>query len=79
MIQRVYICTNLNSPFVVQSNDQLEDSKINTVVMPNSSHFAFGTQVESKERDHMFLLVLIFCRIVLAKIVCISIEQTTCL
>ena len=41
LIQRVYICTNLNSPFLVQSNDQLEDSKINIVVMPYSSSFAF--------------------------------------
>ena len=56
MIQRVYICTNPNSPFVVQSNDQLEDNKINTVVMPYSSSFAFRTQVESKEREHMFLV-----------------------
>ena len=56
MIQRVYICTNLNSPFIVQSNDQLEDSEINTVVMPYSSSFAFRTQVESKEREHIFLV-----------------------
>ena len=34
LIQRVYICTNPNSPLVVQINDQLEDSKINIVVMP---------------------------------------------
>ena len=56
MIQRVYICTNSNSPFVVQSNDQLEDNKINTVVMPYSSSFAFRTQVESKEMEHIFLV-----------------------
>ena len=30
--------------------------KINTVVMPYSSSFAFRTQVESKEREHMFLV-----------------------
>ena len=42
--------------FVVQSNNQLEDSKINTVVMPYSSSFVFRTQVESKEREHMFLV-----------------------
>ena len=56
MMERVYICTNPNSPFVVQSNDQLEDSKINMVVMLYSSSFAFRTQVESKEREHMFLV-----------------------
>ena len=56
MMERVYICTNPNSPFVVQSNDQLEDSKINTIVKPYSSSFAFRTQVEFKEREHMFLV-----------------------
>ena len=40
-IQRVYICINPNSPFIVQSNDQLVDSKINTIVIPYSSSFAF--------------------------------------
>ena len=40
----------------MQSNDQLEDSKINIVVMPYSSSFAFRTQVESKEREHIFLV-----------------------
>ena len=40
----------------MQSNDQLEDSKINTIVKPYSSSFAFRTQVKSKEREHMFLV-----------------------
>ena len=40
----------------MQSNDQLEDSKINTVVMPYSSSFSFRTQVEYKEREHMFFV-----------------------
>ena len=40
----------------MQSNNQLEDSKINTFVMPYSSSFAFQTQVESKEREHIFLV-----------------------
>ena len=56
MIQRVYICTNPNYPFVVQSNNQLEDSKTNTIVIPYSSSFVFRTQVESKEREHMFFV-----------------------
>jgi hypothetical protein len=49
MVHRVYICTNLNSSFVVQNNDQLEDYKINNVVVPYSSSFALQFQVESKE------------------------------
>ena len=31
-------------------------SSLNTVVMPYSTSFAFRTQVESKEREHMFLV-----------------------
>jgi hypothetical protein len=56
MVQRVYICINLNSSFVVQNNDQLEDCKINNVVMPYSSSFALQSQVESKEGEHMFFV-----------------------
>jgi hypothetical protein len=56
MVQRVYICTTMNSSFVVQNNDQLEDYKINNVVMPYSSCFALQSQVESKEGEHMFLV-----------------------
>ena len=41
LIQRVYICTCPNSPFIVQSNDQLEDCKINTVIMPYFSSLLF--------------------------------------
>ena len=40
----------------MQSNDQPEDNKINAVVIPYSSSFAFRTQVESKEREHMLLV-----------------------
>ena len=40
----------------MQNNDQLEDSKINTVVMPYSSRFTFGTPVESKAMEHIFLV-----------------------
>jgi hypothetical protein len=56
MVQRVYICTTVNSSFVVHDNDQLEDYKINNVVMPYSSRFALQSQVESKEGEHMFLV-----------------------
>jgi hypothetical protein len=54
MVQRVYIYTNLNSPFVVQYCDQLEDYKINYVVIPYSCSFALLSQVESKEEERMF-------------------------
>jgi hypothetical protein len=42
--------------FVLKNNDQLEDYKINNVVMPYSSSFALQYQVESKEGEHMFLV-----------------------
>jgi hypothetical protein len=56
MVQRVYICTTVNSSFVVQNNDHLEDYKVNNGVMPYSSRFALQSQVESKEGEHMFLV-----------------------
>ena len=56
MIQQVYICTNLNSPFVVQNCDRLEDHKINIVAMPYSSTIALSTHVKSKEGEHMFIV-----------------------
>jgi hypothetical protein len=55
MVQRVHICTNLNSSFVVQNYDQLEDCKINIVVMLYSSSLALRTLVKSHEGQHMFL------------------------
>jgi len=56
MVQRVYICRNLNSPFVVQNCDQVEDYKINNIVMPYLSSVALQSQVESKEGENMFLV-----------------------
>jgi hypothetical protein len=42
--------------FCCAKNDQLEDYKINNVVMPYSSNFALQSQVESKEGEHMSLV-----------------------
>ena len=53
MMQRVYICTNLNFSFVEQHRDQLGDYEIN---MPTSSSFALQKQLKSKEGEHMFLV-----------------------
>ena len=55
-MQRVYIYTNLNSPFIGQNYDQLEECKINTNIIPYSSSFALWTQVKSKEGEHMFIV-----------------------
>ena len=62
----------------MQNCDQVEDYKINNIVMPYSSSVALQSQVESKEGRACFLLVLIFCRIVLTNILCLFIEEKTC-
>ena len=56
MIHRVYICANLNSPFVVQHCDHIEDCNINNLVLPGASNFSLMSQVQSKEGEHMFLV-----------------------
>ena len=56
MIHRVYICGNLNSLFVVQHCDHIEDCNINNLVLPGASNFSLKSQVQSKEGEHMFLV-----------------------
>ena len=51
MIHRVYICSNLNSPFVMQDCDQLEGSH-STNIIPLSSSYVFMKQVYSQEGEH---------------------------
>ena len=85
MIHRVYVRSNMNSPFVVQDYDPLEGSNNNTNIFSCSSkkqvHFQEGKHCWLL--DHLFLhclwLVLIFCRIVLTYIMCIWIMESTCL
>ena len=57
MIHRVYICANLNSPFVAHNCDPIEDCTSNNLVMPCSSNFYATTQVKFKEGEHMFLVI----------------------
>ena len=89
MIHRVYVRSNMNSPFVVQDYDRLEGSHNNTNIFSCSSK----KQVHFQEGDHCWLLpmssrpsilhclwlVLIFYRIALTYIVCIWIMESTCL
>jgi hypothetical protein len=56
MIHRVYICANLNSPFVVQHCDHIEDYNINNFFLSGASNFSLKSQVQSKEGEHMFLV-----------------------
>jgi len=55
MVQ-LYNCTNLNCPFPMQNCDQVDNYKINNIVMAYSSSVALQSQVESKERENMFLI-----------------------
>ena len=56
MIHRVYICANLNSPFVVQHCDHIEDYNIYNFVLSGASNFSLKSQVQSKEGEHTFLV-----------------------
>ena len=51
MIHRVYICSNLNSHFVMQDCDQLEGSHIINII-PLSSCYVFMKQVYSQKGEH---------------------------
>jgi hypothetical protein len=79
MIHRIYICTNLNSPFVIQNYHQLEDCNNNNIVMPCSSSFVLNKTIESEEGEHMFLASVNLLQADVDKIVCISIMKPTCL
>jgi hypothetical protein len=86
MVHRVYICTNLNSPFVLQDCYRLESNQYTNIFTCSSSSFI------SQEGKHYWglsmifsaeflainwlfmlcpLLVLIFCRIVITNIMCL--------
>jgi hypothetical protein len=56
MVHRVYICTNLNFPFVVQNYHQLEGCDNNNIVIPGSYSSVLNKQIEFKEGDPIFLV-----------------------
>jgi uncharacterized membrane protein len=84
MVHHIYICTNLNSPFVVQDCDRLEGNH-RTTTFPCSSR-SFERLISKKgsiiSSCHLFLhcrfLVLIFCTIVLPNILCRPLTMLTC-
>jgi hypothetical protein len=55
MVHRVYICTNLNSPFVLQDCDQLESNQHTNIFTCSSSSFI------SQEGKHYWWFSMIFC------------------
>ena len=51
MVHRVYICSNLNSPFTVQQCDQVEGCNATNPIMSSSSSFILKKQVHCKEGE----------------------------
>lgn len=60
LIHKVYIHSNMNSPFVVQDYDQLEDSHT-AHFSPRSSSSVFMKQVYYKEGEPLSLLPMLVC------------------
>ena len=56
LVHRVYICSNLKSPFVVQQYDQLEGCNRYNHVMSRSPSFVIKKQVKFQEGEQRWLL-----------------------
>ena len=52
MVHKVYICSNLNSPFVVHDYDQLECCHTTKFFLPCSSGYDLKNQVHSQQGEH---------------------------
>jgi hypothetical protein len=90
MVHRVYICTNLSSPFVLQDCDRLESNHHTNIFTCSSSSFIsqegkhywclsmiFGVEFSCNKLVFLLchLMVLIFCWIVMTNIMCLSITK----
>jgi hypothetical protein len=56
MVHRVYICSNLKSPYIVQKYDQPKDCNCYNFVMSSSPNFAIKKQVKFQEGEQCWLL-----------------------
>jgi hypothetical protein len=56
MVHRIYICTNLNSPFVVHDCDRLEGDHHTTTFPCSSRSFVLNKIVDFKEGEHHWFL-----------------------
>ena len=56
MVHRVYICSTMKSPFIVQKYDQLEGTNSNNVVISKSPSFVMRQQVKFQEGEQCWLL-----------------------
>jgi hypothetical protein len=56
MVHRIYVCTNLNSPFVVQDCDRLEGNHHTTTFPCSSRSFVLNKMVDFQEGEHHWFL-----------------------
>jgi hypothetical protein len=56
MVHRIYICTNLNSPFVVQVCDRLEGNHYTTTFPCSSRSFVLNKTVDFQKGGHHWFL-----------------------
>jgi hypothetical protein len=56
MVHRIYICTNLNAPFVVQDCDRLEGNHYTTTFPWSSRSFVLNKMVDFQEGGHHWFL-----------------------
>ena len=56
MVHRVYMCSNLKCPLVVQEFDQVEGCNNNNLILSTSSSFVLKKQVNFQEGERYWLL-----------------------
>ena len=60
MVHRVYICSNLKSPYIVQKYDQPKDCNCYNLVMSSSPSFVIKKYVKFQEGEQRWLLPTTF-------------------
>ena len=60
MVHRVYICSNLKSPYIVQKYDQPKDCNCYNLVMSSSPSFVIKKHVKFQEGEQCWLLPTTF-------------------
>ena len=60
MVHRVYICSNLKSPYIVQKYDQPKDCNCYNLVMSSSPSFVIKKHVKFQEGEQCWLLPTMF-------------------
>ena len=56
MVHRVYMCSNLKSPFIAHKYDQLMGCNSYNLVMSNSPDFVIEKHIKFEEDQHCWLL-----------------------